>query len=94
MKPKNNKLTLRLRTVRKAWIQSIVWWNAAWLCGCVHPSPQVLVIPSDRAIRFLPADNPLTNHPDLYLVPPARMQEILRALSTPGPPAFQPAKLP
>lgn len=57
----------------------------ALLVGC-QTAPKVVVIPADREIRFLPSGQPLTNHSDLYLVPPARMQEILRALAQPLPP--------
>jgi hypothetical protein len=43
----------------------------------------VVVIPADREIRFLPAGAAWTNQTAVYLVPPARMQEILRALGEP-----------
>jgi len=45
----------------------------------------VVVIPADREIRFLRMGQVLTNQSDVYLVPPARMQEILRALAQPIP---------
>lgn len=67
--------------VRRVWIPLISWWTVAWLSGCARGRPAVLVIPADREIQFLPANQCLTNHPNLYLVPPARMQEILRALA-------------
>jgi hypothetical protein len=69
------------RPVRRARKQLTAWWSAALLCGCAGHPPSVLVIPADREIQYLPADRPLTSHPNLYLIPPARMQEILRALS-------------
>ena len=57
----------------------------AFLTGC-QTAPKVVVIPADREIRFLRTGQVLTNQSDVYLVPPARMQEILRALAQPLPP--------
>lgn len=48
--------------------------------GC---APRILVIPSDRQIGFLPSGGSITATNDLYLVPPARMKEILDALRSP-----------
>lgn len=47
-------------------------------------APRVVVIPADREIRFAAAGSVVTNAVDTYLVPPARMQEILRALGAPA----------
>jgi hypothetical protein len=43
-----------------------------------------MVIPADREIRFARAGTVTTNAADTYLVPPARMREILRALGAPA----------
>ena len=67
--------------VHRVWIPLLSWWTVALLFGCARRHPAVLVIPADREIQYLPANRWLTNHPNLYLVPPARMQEILRALA-------------
>ncbi len=75
------KSTQPSRTVPLVWIPLIGWWTVALLCGCAREHPAVLVIPADREIQYLPANQWLTNHPSLYLVPPARMQELLRALA-------------
>jgi hypothetical protein len=64
---------------------SIALWMTASAAGC-RTAPKVVVIPADREVRFLPAGQVLTNQSDVYLVPPARMQEILRALAQPLPP--------
>lgn len=53
------------------------------LTGCLHP--RVVVIPADKEVRFLRQGQTLTAPTDLYLVPPARMQEILRALGEKAP---------
>lgn len=62
---------------RVAWMTSIA--SLSLCCGCAH-SP-ILVIPADREVRLLPAGRSYTATHDVYLVPPARMQEILHALS-------------
>ena len=81
MNNSENPSTKPLPPARPARKPSTAWWSVALLCGCTAHPPSVLVIPADREIQFLPSDQPLTHHPNLYLVPPARMQEILRALS-------------
>lgn len=50
------------------------------IAGC-RTAPKVVVIPADQAVGFAPAGNQLTVTNDVYLVPPARMQWILRQLS-------------
>jgi hypothetical protein len=45
----------------------------------------VVVIPADREITFLRAGSTFTSSNDFYLVPPARMLEILRALDPKSP---------
>lgn len=69
--------TLRSLAARLAWMTSIA--SLSLSCGCAH-SP-ILVIPADREVRLLPAGQSYTAIHDVYLVPPARMQEILHALS-------------
>jgi hypothetical protein len=70
---------------RRGWMRLIAWSSVVWIAGCTLRPARVVVIPSDRQIQFLPANQPLDRHPDLYLVPPARMQEILQALNPPPP---------
>jgi hypothetical protein len=48
------------------------------LTGC--KSPEIVTIPADRKISWVTAGS--TNPAPGYYVPPARMQEILRALGT------------
>lgn len=50
----------------------------ACVAGC---RSRLNVIPADRIVTFLPAGQTYTATQDTYLVPPARMQEILRALN-------------
>ena len=50
-----------------------------------------MVIPADRDIRYARAGTVLTATNDLYLVPPARMREILRVLGEPAPTPATPA---
>jgi hypothetical protein len=54
---------------------------ALFFAGCA-PKAKVVVIPSDRAITWIAPGAPNTNAFPVYGVPPARMQEILRALHT------------
>jgi hypothetical protein len=51
------------------------------LSGC---ATRLVVIPSDKEVKFLPAGRSYTS-PDggMWLVPPARMQDILRKLNRP-----------
>lgn len=42
---------------------------------------QVVVIPGDKMVGYLPAGHTITATNDLYLVPPARMQLFLEQLS-------------
>lgn len=67
----------RSLTARAAWIASTF---SLMICcaGCVT---RVVVIPSDKAVTLLPKGASYTATNDVYLVPPARMQEILHALS-------------
>jgi hypothetical protein len=51
------------------------------LSGC--RSTPTLVLSGDRLITWAPQGATVTNQPGAYLVPPARMQEILRALAQP-----------
>lgn len=49
------------------------------LCGCATTT---VVIPSDKRVRYLPEGQSVTAPPGgLWIVPPARMQEILRRLT-------------
>jgi hypothetical protein len=73
--------------VPRVWMRLIGWWQPGWLvpsllacllAGCLSDKPKVVVIPADRLITWAPKGS--TNSIDGYLVPPARMQEILHAL--------------
>ena len=65
---------------RRVWLPvSLALIALGWLLvGC--QSPQVVVIPEDRAVRYVTPGS--TNTEAGYFVPPARMLEILRALNT------------
>jgi len=52
-----------------------------FVCGC---ATRVVVIPADKEVHFLPAGQSYTAPVGgIWLMPPARMQEILRKLNTP-----------
>lgn len=42
-----------------------------------------MIIPADREVKFLRAGQSYTASNDVWIVPPARMQEILDRLSAP-----------
>lgn len=77
----------KMRTGQSPLVRLVSWMSIASLLicstGCLHP--RVVVIPADREVRFLKAGQSLVAPTDLYLVPPARMQEILRALGERAP---------
>lgn len=66
--------------------RSMKYWIAVssslLLLGCA--APRVVVIPANKAVHYLDAGKSYTA-PDggMFLVPPARMQEILRKLNRP-----------
>ena len=75
----------------KGSMRSIANWKRVWQPACLFlialpwllvgcRSPQVIVIPEDRAVRYVQPGS--TNTEAGYFVPPARMLEILRALNT------------
>lgn len=84
--PSKTKLTPapmpRWRVARTAWMMSIACWSLVCATGCGLLSRKVVVIPADKQVRYLKAGQTYTATNDTYLVPPARMQEILRALGT------------
>jgi hypothetical protein len=64
------------------WLAVILWLSIAssttiW-SGC---KTQPLVLPADKVVTLLRAGQTLKATNDVYLVPPARMQEILHQLS-------------
>ena len=88
---KRNAWTAQSPRDLRVWTKLIGWWLvmcpllmalgfSAVLSGCQADKPKVLVIPADRLIRWASAGS--TNSIDGYLVPPARMQEILHALES------------
>lgn len=75
----------RRTKTRRPWpVAPLAWailigWLLILLTGC---RPRLVVIPSDREIKFLSRGQTITaTNSDLYLVPPARMKEILDRLS-------------
>lgn len=50
-----------------------------WMTSCARTRTQLLVLPADRTILFLHKGETFVASNDVYLVPPARMQDIYRA---------------
>ncbi len=73
-------LMMLIASWKRVWLPvSLGLIALGWLLvGC--QSPQVVVIPEDRAVRYVTPGS--TNAVAGYFVPPARMMEILRALNT------------
>lgn len=57
--------------------------TASLLIHCAGCRSATVIIPADREVKFLRAGQTFTATNDVWLVPPARMQEILDRLSTP-----------
>lgn len=53
----------------------------SWMIFCAGCRPRLVVIPADKAVTLLRKGATYTAPNDVYLVPPARMQEILHALA-------------
>lgn len=85
MTPKLNyaKLTplpiQRLPAAQLACAMSTALLMTACATGC---APRVIVIPADRQVMYLKPGDTYTATNGAYIVPPARMQEILRALNS------------
>lgn len=71
--------TPRSRGLMAAWLKSIA---ALLLLSTVAMTcrPQVIIIPADKAIGYLAPGQSYQATNGIYLVPPARMQDFLRAL--------------
>lgn len=52
--------------------------TASYTSGCRAP---IVLIPSDKTVSLLKAGQSFTASNDVYLVPPARLQEILHKLA-------------
>jgi hypothetical protein len=85
--PSNSKSATKPSSRRWApahpgWTISIAFLTLACATSCALFKPRIVVIPEDRLIRFAPRGSTITLTNDTYLVPPARMLEILRALNS------------
>jgi len=70
--------TARSAAGKLVFLGSIVSWMI-FSAGC--QGPRVVVIPADKEVTFLKAGQTYVAQTDVYIIPPARMQEILHALS-------------
>jgi hypothetical protein len=74
--------TGRLAEGRLVWATLIAFLMTVCVTSCALLQRKIVVIPEDKLVRFLPAGTLFKATNDVYLVPPARMQEILRALNS------------
>lgn len=69
-----------------AWLTSIALCATAW-SGTACARTRLVVLPPDRAIQFLPKGASYQADQDIYLVPPATLHDLIRALNRTNPPA-------